>query len=233
MAESKSSSPSQGSTQPGAPAGALVYIASGCPHCSAVVDGLMRLVKDGRLARLELVNLGVAPPAPGDAVRSVPWTRIGPFELVGSIPAAELADWAERAATGEGWAAYYAHLLEHRRLAEVERLVQERPATLVDLLALLGESDTPMALRIGIGALLEGLAGGPVLAQALPVLVQLTLSDLPQTRADACHFLGLAGDPQAIPAVRRLLDDEQPDVREIAGETLAMLGADLPDDEDP
>lgn len=233
MAEPMTSSLAPRPAEAGKPAVALVYIGSGCPHCPAVVDGLTRLVKDGRLARLEVVNLSVVEPAPGGVVRSVPWMRIGPFELVGSIPAAELADWAERAATGEGWAAYYAHLLEHRRLDEVERLVYERPATLIDLLDLLGDTGTPMALRIGIGALLEGLAGGPILAGAVPVLVQLTLSDLPQTRADACHYLGLAGDAQATPAVRRLLDDEQPDVREIAGETLALLGADRPDDGEP
>jgi hypothetical protein len=219
--------------QSGAPVDALVYIGTGCPHCPVVVDGLARLVKDGRLARLEVVNLGAASPAPGDAVRSVPWMRIGPFELVGSIPPGELADWAERAASGEGWAAYYAYLLEHRRLEEVERLVHERPTTLIDLLDLLGDADTPMALRIGIGALLEGLVGQAVLTQAVPVLMQLTLSDLPQTRADACHFLGLAGDREAIPAVRRLLDDEQPDVSEIAAETLALLGADRHIDEEP
>jgi HEAT repeats len=226
MAESKTSSLAPRSAERCEPPRALVYIGSGCPHCPAVLEGLTRLVKDGRLAQLEVVNLSVAGPVTGDVVRSVPWMRIGPFELVGSIPAAELADWVERAATGEGWAAYYAHLLEHRRLDEVERLVHERPGTLIDLLDLLGDTGTPMALRIGIGALLEGLAGGPILAAAVPLLAQLTLSDLPQTRADACHFLGLAGDPQAIPAVRRLLDDEQPDVREIAGETLALLGAD-------
>jgi hypothetical protein len=206
---------------------ALVYIGSACPHCGAVLDALTRLVKQGRLARLEIVNLTAGrQPAREDGVRAVPWMRIGPFELVGSIPAEELADWAEQAAAGTGWAAYYAHLLEHRRLDEVERLAGERPATLIDLLALLGEADTPMALRIGVGALIEGLASGPALAQAVPVLVQLTLSDLAQARADACHFLGLAGDPGAIPAVRRLLADEQPDVREIAAETLAMLGTD-------
>jgi len=190
-----------------------------------MLDGLTRLVKDGRLARLEVVNLSVAAAAPGDQLRSVPWTRLGPFELTGAIPAAELAQWAERAATGEGWAAYYAHLIEQRRLEEVERLVRERPGTLADLLDLLGHTDTPMALRIGISALIEGLAGGPILAAAVPVLVQLTLSNLSQARADACHFLGLAGDAAAIPAVRRLLGDEQPDVAEIARETLVLLGA--------
>jgi hypothetical protein len=233
MARTKTSSPVPSRqarpAQPHAPAAALVYIGSGCPHCPAVVDGLTRLVKSGRLARLEVVNLSVTGPAQADGVRSIPWTRIGPFELVGAISPGDLADWAERAATGEGWAAYYAHLLEQRRLDEAEGLVRQRPETLVDLLDLLGEADTPMALRIGISALLESLTGDPILAQAVPILTQLTLSELPQTRADACHYLGLAGDPAAIPAVRRLLDDDQADVAEIAAETLALLGADAQD----
>lgn len=212
---------------------ALVYVTSACPHCGTVLDGLTRLVKQGHLARLEIVNLTAGRhPAPGDAVRSVPWMRIGPFELVGSFPADELADWAEHAATGTGWTTYYAHLLEHRRLDEVERLVCASPAGLLDLIALLGTERTPMALRIGIGALLEGLAGEAPLRAAVPSLIQLTLSEIPQARADACHYLGLAGDPEAIPAVRRLLNDEQPDVREIASETLAVLGAAEPDDEE-
>jgi hypothetical protein len=219
-------------TNPDRPAPeALVYVSSACPHCGAVLDGLVRLVKQGRMSRLEIVNLTAGrQPAAGDAVRSVPWTRIGPFELVGSIPADELADWAERAAAGTGWAAYYAHLLENRRLEEAERRLRTNPAGLLDLLALIGAEETPMALRVGIGALMEGLAGEPALRVAVPALVQLTLSDNPQARADACHFLSLAGDPQAIPAVRRLLDDERPDVREIAAETLALLGADEIDD---
>jgi hypothetical protein len=220
MPEMPSSSPDLAAPE------ALVYIGSACPHCGPVLDGLLRLVKQGRLSRLVIVNLTAGPrPAEGDSVRSVPWTRIGPFELVGSIPADELEDWAERAATGSGWAAYYAHLLENRRLEEAVRLLRTSPAGLLDLLALVGGGDTPMALRIGIGALVEDLAGEPALRSAVPALVQLTLSDNPQARADACHFLGLAGDPRAVPAVRPLLDDERPDVREIAAETLALLGA--------
>jgi HEAT repeat protein len=81
-----------------------------------------------------------------------------------------------------------------------------------------------MGARIGVSAVVEELAGSEPLRAALPQLEQLTLSDSPQTRADACHFLGLAGDPRAVSAARRLLDDDQPDVREIAMETLSMLG---------
>lgn len=182
------------------------------------------MIKEGRLARLEVINVAEEPAeAARHGVRSVPWTQIGPFELVGGLTPTEIADWVEYARTGEGWSAYYTHLLENRRLDEVLRRIRECPGTLTHLLGAL-DDETPMAVRIGISAVVEELAGRAPLRAVRPQLEQLTLSDSAQTRADACHFLGLAGDPRAIPAVRRLLDDEQHDVREIAVETLALLG---------
>jgi hypothetical protein len=207
------------------PPDALLYIATGCAHCPAVLDGLTRLVKEGRLARLEVVNLSADPRVERPAgVRSVPWTRIGPFELEGALTPGELADWADAAAFGEGWAAYYTHLLENRRLQEVIRRARELPATLADLLNLLSGEETPLSTRIGISAVMEELQDTKALGSILPQLEQLTLSGLAQTRADACHFLGLTGDRRVVPTVRRLLDDEDPEVREIAVETLALLG---------
>jgi HEAT repeat protein len=156
-------------------------------------------------------------------VRSVPWLRLGPFELTGALGYGELEEWAEHAAAGTGLGDYAAYLLEHQQLDRVVERVRDDPRQLPQLLDLLTDDQTPMGVRIGIGAVVEELAGTKTLRQAVPLLEQLTLSALPQTRADACHYLGLAGDPGALASVRRLLDDEQDDVREIAAETLAVL----------
>jgi HEAT repeat protein len=207
------------------PPSALLYITAGCAHCPAVLEGLSRLVKEGRLARLEVVNLSADPKAAARAgIRAVPWTRIGPFELEGSLSPSELAYWTQAATDGAGWTAYYSHLLETSRLAEVIARVREKPATLGDLLGLLASEDTTLTTRIGIGAVVEELQGSDVLRAAIPQLEQLALSALPAARADACYYLGLTGDPRVLPAVRRLLDDEEAQVREIALETLALLG---------
>jgi hypothetical protein len=183
------------------------------------------MVKEGRLGRLEVVNIDAIPEAAAQhGVRSVPWTRIGPFELIGALSPAEVADWVEYARAGEGWPAYYIYLLEHQRLDEVVAQVRKFPATLASLLQVLAGDATPMGIRIGISAVMEELAGSEIMRAVVPQLEQLTLSDSAPTRVDACHFLGLTGDSRAIATVRRLLDDEQPDVREIAVETLALLG---------
>jgi hypothetical protein len=212
-------------TESASPADALLLIATGCSHCPAVLDGLSRLLKAGRIGRLEVINLAVHPQA-GQAlgVRSVPWTRIGPFELDGLLGASELEDWAERAADGSGFGAYYRHLLEVRRLPRVVGLVRERPASLAELLALIDDEDTPMAVRIGIGAVFEELEGDPLLAELVPELAILAASEAVQIRADVAHYLGLSRSPAARPVLRRLLDDASEEVREIAAESLALLG---------
>ena len=204
---------------------ALLFIADRCPHCPAVVAGLARLVKDGRLGRLDIVNVAAEPDlATGHNVRSVPWCRIGEFELHGIFAFEELANWAELAAAGSGWGAYCAYLLENHRLSEAVERIRKRPSSFAEFLGLLADSATNLGVRIGISAFVEELAGSPILAAAVPEIEQLTLSESSQTRADACHFLGICGDPRAIPAVRRLLDDETAAVREIAVDTLAVLG---------
>jgi hypothetical protein len=210
---------------PQTPPSARLLIATGCSHCAAVIEGLVRLVKAGQLSSVEIVNLSVSPnEQPDRGIRSVPVTEIGPFRLEGGLSPAELSDWADAAVNGEGWAAYYAHLLDHRRLDEVVERVSRQRGCLMDLLGLLAIEETSLTTRIGIGAVIEELAGSPQLRAVIPDLVQLTLAESPQTRADACHYLGLTGDRRVIEAVRRLLDDEHQEVREIAMETLSLLG---------
>jgi hypothetical protein len=209
------------------PPSARLLIATGCNHCAATLEGLIRLVKAGRLSALEIVNLSVSPGHVRDSDgRSVPVTRVGPFRLEGALTPDELSDWVEAVSGGGGWAAYYAHLLDRQRLDEVLERLRERRSGLAELLSLLASEETAMTTRIGIGAVIEELAGSARVRAVIPDLVQLTLSESHQTRADACHYLGLTGDASVVPAVRRLLGDEREEVREIASETLAMLGAD-------
>lgn len=203
---------------------ALLLIASGCSHCPAMVEHLSQLVKQGKLGRLEVVNTSLRPEiAASHDVRSVPWCRIGEFELAGVHSLSELAEWVERAAGNSGQAPYIAYLIEQRRLPEAIGRVRLSPSVLTELTPLLGDWSVPMAVRIGIGALIEELSEDPALEYAVPPLAQLTTSPDPQVRADACHYLGICGDPSSIPLIKGLLDDENPEVCEIAAETLALF----------
>jgi hypothetical protein len=203
---------------------ALLLLAPGCAHCPVVLEGLSRLLKQGRLARLEAVNITEYPQA-AQAVgtRSVPWTRIGPFELEGALTPTELTRWVELADSGQGFADYYLHLLETRRPHKVSEQIKQYPESLPQLIGLLADEATPMSARIGVGVVMEELAGDPVLLQGLATLTSLAESGQANVRADATHMLGLIGHPNAEPPVRQRLDDPDPNVREIAQEALQML----------
>ncbi len=206
---------------------ALLLLAPGCAHCPAILTGLTGLIKSGKLSRLEVIDITQSPElAEAYGVRSVPWTRIGAFELVGAQTPEELEHWVRAASGGGGVAEYYSHLLESQRLEQALSHIRQHPASLLDLVLLLSSLETPMAVRIGIGAVIEELAGSGLLDRIVPELEQLTRSDEPQIRADACHYLSIAGNSSALETIRALQDDPDPEVREIAAESLAVLSAD-------
>jgi hypothetical protein len=211
------------------PADALLLIGPGCPHCPGVLEALGNLIKEGVVGTLEVVNVAIHPQrATAVGTRTVPWVRIGLFELEGALTPDELRLWAERASEASGVGAYLSHLLENQRLDKALALIRATPSILDDLVTLLEQEDTPLVVRIGVGAVMEELEGSGLLNQIFEQLVRLTQAPEPNLRADACHYLALSANPDATPVFRRLLQDEDPDVREIARESLETLGIDSP-----
>ena len=203
---------------------ALLLIAPGCSNCPAVLAGLSELLKQGKLGRLEIVNVAAYPDAAAAVkARSVPWCRIGPFELAGAQSASALTQWTDHAAAGTGAGAYLSHLLETQRLAQAMALVNDDQSLLAHLVPLVGDLQTPMAVRIGVMALFEELAGDRRLDELIDQFGALTRAPEPQVRADAAHLLGLTGSPRAQPFLQPLLEDEDAEVREVATESLSLV----------
>lgn len=206
------------------PADALLLIAPGCPHCASVLASLSELVKNGRIGRLEVVNIAVHPEAAQAAgTRSVPWTRIGSYELAGNYTLGELGEWADKAAAGGNANDYIKELLEQQQLDTAIDYLKQHPDQLPALLELMQEEEQSLTVRFGIGAILEALAGSETLKSLVPALIELAGSEKSNIRADAAHYLGLSGSPEAIPVLKKLLEDENADVREIAGDSLETL----------
>lgn len=218
-------------TPPGNVPDAELLIASGCVHCPVVLSALAELVKKGLIRRLQVINLTIEPEA-GSArgARGVPWIRLGPLVLQGAHTQSELTTLAERAGSTAGLALYLRDALEAGELDTVIAACRRSPEQLLPpLLALAGDLDTPFTVRIGVGAVFEELAPAGLPDALLPALLELAASEHPQVRADAAHFLGLSGWPDARPALAGLAGDSDAAVREIAAESLAVLdGADAP-----
>ncbi len=203
---------------------ALLLLTVHCPFCPTVLAALGELVKAGTIGRLEVVNIEAHPEvAAQHGVRSVPWVRLGAFELDGLRSRAELELWARRAGTREGLAEYLSELLATGGLKRVVAHVARDPQALEALLLLLANPSTSLHVQLGIGAVMEELRGTPVLQAAVDQLGALTRSEQPRVRGDACHYLALSLSADAIAYVQPLLADANADVREVARESLATL----------
>ncbi|MEO5343842.1 MAG: HEAT repeat domain-containing protein [Gammaproteobacteria bacterium SHHR-1] len=209
---------------------ALLLIATGCSHCPVMLDQLSKLLKQGRIGRLELINISQLPEqAQRLGVRSVPWWRLDEFVFTGVMQQQALEEFVQALSQGRGHQAYLLHLLGQGQLPQAVEQTRQRPDLLGGLIPLLGDLQRPMALRIGIGALIEEIGTDPaLLAAARPPLRQLLGAADSQVRADACHYLGVLGDDADRPLIQPLLQDDNPEVREIAAETLALLDTDGP-----
>jgi len=203
---------------------AELMIAPGCAHCPVVLAGLAELIKAGRIGRLEVINIARHPEqAEERGVRGVPWIRIGPFEFTGAHSQAELNEFAALAGGATGRMEYLRESLETGELDRVIRVCRRSPEMLPPLLALAGDLETPFAVRIGAGAVLEDLAADGLLSDLVDDISRLAASPDSQTRADAAHFLGLTGNEKARAALVELASDQDREVREIATESLAGL----------
>ena len=203
-----------------------MLLGSRCPYCPSVLEGLSQLVKKGEISQLTIINLEQNPEIANKlGVRSVPWVRIGPFELEGQQTPAELASWAKRAASNEGIREYISELLNTGGIAKAEALILNNPGYFSFLLELFADDATSLNIRVGIGALMEMLAEKDFLQSHIEDLGKLTQHDNVQMRIDACHYLSLTRDRSALPFIEQLLSDEDATVREVAKESLETLSS--------
>ena len=82
--------------------------------------------------------------------------------------------------------------------------------------------DERMRVRIGTTALLETLKNEDPenIRKAMPYILPLLQNQNPVIRGDAAYLIGLIGNNEDIPALQKLIGDEDGNVRSIVGEAI-------------
>lgn len=202
----------------------LLATTPNCPHCPGMKKILQQLEQRQLLAELQIIDITQNPQlAEQYQIRSVPWLRIAELEFTGAYPQGELEYWVTHANTDVGIRQYLSHALENGRLADINKQIHMHPEWLVIAVSLLADMQAPMQARIGLSALIEGLEDQALLSSILPMLQQYARHDDARVRGDACHLLGCIHSEAATQTLRQCLHDPDPQVREIAEESLASL----------
>lgn len=200
---------------------ALLLMTGGCSHCPAALQALTVLLKEGAIGRLEVINVAVhIEEAESRGVQSVPWIKIGPFEVEGAASPARLRELAQGANDDAVFDAWLLDTLKAGKRQKFEALVKQEPQRIHALARLMKNPEASMAVRLGIGAILEELQGSGLTEALVPGLGEMLSNDDRLLRADACHFLTLIGGETIHHWMRMALNDSDPEIREIAIEAL-------------
>lgn len=204
------------------PPNVLLFTSPGCAYCPGMLAALSLLKQEGAISALEKIDatLEIERARQLD-VKSVPWLRIGLFEFEGQMSIGDLRTWAQRAAHPDGLKQYFFEMLTRGQRGKVERLIRDEGSRSVALAELLADPEASMAVRIGIGAVLEELQGSGLTAAMTPKLAEILRDPNPRNRADAAHYLSLIGGAEAFRLLRDCLDDPDAAVREIAYDALS------------
>ena len=209
---------------------ALMLLGTHCPHCAAVLSSMSELVKQGVIGQLEVVNLEQRPDIAGElGVRTVPWVKIGQFELSGLHSKTELQSWAELAGSEQGMTRYIEQLLGDGEVKQVLEMIGKDHSLLHALIGLVSDADAKINARLGVGVIMEEYEGTAELLALVPELGELTRHQDARVRSDACHYLSLTHNASVRHYIEALLDDEHPEVREVAEESLTELARILRD----
>ena len=202
----------------------LLATTPSCPYCPAMKQILQQLDQRQLLSELRIIDISQDPQlAEQYQIRSVPWLKIAELEFTGVYTPKELEYWVSHATSDEGIQLYLSQQLENGRLAEVEKQIHAHSNWLAIAVGLLADMDAPMQARIGLSALIEGLSDQALLKSILPNLQQYAHHTDPRVRGDACHLLGCIDDESATQTLRECAHDPDPQVREIAEDSLSLM----------
>ena len=203
---------------------ALILVSGHCPHCHALEKLLRERTAGKALGELQVINIEKSPEiAQHYGVRSVPWLQLGDFVFDQALTPVELDRWIEQATQKSGPSRYIAYLLEHGKLAKAVDWIEKGNASLKALVSTLRDPDTKINVRVGIGAILEHFENTDTIRVILPDLVDLLQESSATVRIDACHYLSLTHDRDAIEPLKTMLKDQDPQVRQVAEESIQAL----------
>ena len=203
---------------------ALLLISTSCPHCPSVLQSLSELIKEGKIARLEVVNIELDPQrAQALNVRSVPWLKLGDFELLGLKSKTEIQQWIDKSANTEDMSDYFEELMTSGEISKLQQLVEDEPGHMKTLFSIMANEKSSLSARLGVGVIIEHLEGSELLVNSIDELGEYCKNPVARIRNDACYYLGLSHHQKAEQYLRPLLDDADDEVKETAQEALEEI----------
>jgi hypothetical protein len=205
----------------------LVLMAAACPHCPTVVRNALSAAIANPLISLAIIDaVHFNDIADHYKVKSTPTVIIDDgFTSVGALSLDQLVERLTKARDDESLTATLDSMLKAGRSEDAARLLcrEIRPQAILPIY-LSHEFSTRMGALV---VMEEALSIDPhVMDSVIDELIGLLFHEEIALRGDTAELLGKIGHPSAVPALRKVHEnDSDPDVREAAADALEALGA--------
>ncbi len=202
----------------------LILIAAVCPHCPQVVRLGLSMAVHQPLISLSVVDaVEFVDIASQFKVKSTPTTIVSSgLTLVGTIKAEDLIKGVLESDAGSSLTMVIDSMIKSGRAEDAGRLICEKKAARAILpIYLSREFSSRMGALVAID---EALGLNPrIMDTIVDDLIPLVFQEDVALRGDTAELLGKIGHPAAAPALRKAVEDTDPDVREAAVEALELL----------
>lgn len=205
-----------------------VLIANSCPHCPHTVRAALSLAMQSNFVSVTVIDaLEFSDLAEKFKCKSTPTTIINDgLTIVGNIGAEELAKKVMESANETSLTAVVDSMVKCGRAEDAAKLVcrKHQPSALIEVYR-----QKEFSTRIGaLVAMEHALEINPeIFDEVIADLCDLLFSDDVGLKGDTAELLGKIGNTQAIPSLKRALDDQDEDVQEAVQEALQILEAKL------
>jgi len=210
------------------PTSVELFVATGCSHCPLVLKELSEQLKIGTIAELTVVNIAVDNTRAEQLnVRSVPWFSLSnnhSFMIFsGNYSPKEIQDWLQKAENTNGMNDYIEENLSNGELMTVAQAINIQPTVLSSVIAMLGDEETSMDIRIGLDVLIEQFSGSKILQSYTEQLKKIVLSNVVRLQIDALHYIALTGDIKNKSFLLEQAENTNPQIKEAALEAIETL----------
>jgi thiol-disulfide isomerase/thioredoxin len=202
----------------------LVLMAEACPHCPAVVRSALSLAAMQPLVKLVIVDaVYFQDLAERYKVKSTPTTIINQgLTMVGQVTLDQLAGGVVAATQAASLTEILDSMIKCGRAEDAAQLLcrEKQPAAILPIYR-----SKEFSVRMGaLVTMEEAMAVNQrVFDPVVDELTSLLFDDEVALRGDTAELLGKIGNPAAIAALRKALEDPDPDVREAVEEALQLL----------
>ena len=205
-----------------------LFVATGCSYCPLVLNELTEQLKEGSIAELKIINIAVDNTRSDELnIRSVPWFSLSnnsSFMIFsGNYSPKEIKNGIKVAQNADGMKDYIEESLSKGELMTVAQAINIQPSVLSSVIAMLGDEETSMDIRIGLDALIEQFSGTKILQDYTNELKKIATSNITRLQIDALHYIALTGDVENKMFLQEQVENTNPQIKEAALEAIETL----------